>query len=111
MLALLVLSVGLAMDAFAVSLVRGSIGPKTFWRATEVGVAFGLSQGLMPLIGWGLGQAFKGAFQAFDHWIAFLLLLVLGLRMIREAESPGMPMMPRRAPTSLDWQWQHLRPV
>lgn len=88
MLELLVLSVGLAMDAFAVSLVRGGSGERSTVRALEIGAAFGLAQGIMPLIGWGLGKAFAGTFQAFDHWIAFGLLLVLGVRMLREAVAP-----------------------
>jgi putative Mn2+ efflux pump MntP len=87
MLALLVLSVGLAMDAFAVSLVRGSTGEKRLVRAAELGLAFGLAQGLMPLLGWALGLAFGDRFQAFDHWIAFVLLSVLGGRMLFEAAS------------------------
>lgn len=87
MLELLVLSVGLAMDAFAVSLVRGASGKRSTLGALEIGLAFGLAQGLMPLIGWGLGRAFEGPFQAFDHWIAFGLLSILGVRMVREATS------------------------
>ena len=85
MIALLVLSVGLAMDAFAVSLVRGSVGQRSAIRSLEIGAAFGLAQGIMPLIGWGLGRAFEGEIETFDHWIAFALLLVLGIRMLREA--------------------------
>jgi putative Mn2+ efflux pump MntP len=78
MFELLVLSLGLAMDAFAVSLVRGSVGGRSAARAVELGAAFGLAQGVMPLIGWSFGKALGGAFQRFDHWIAFVLLLVLG---------------------------------
>jgi len=82
---LLILSLGLAMDAFAVALVRGSTGQRSWIRAIELGLAFGVAQGVMPLIGWGLGQTFGGAFSTYDHWIAFGLLLVLGLRMLYEA--------------------------
>lgn len=89
MLALLALSLGLAMDAFAVSLVRGSVGERRLLRALELGLAFGAAQGLMPLLGWGLGLAFAGGFEAFDHWIAFVLLAILGGRMLIEAASPG----------------------
>ena len=92
MLALLVLSVGLAMDAFAVSLVRGAIGERRLVRAAELGLVFGLAQGLMPLIGWGLGQVFAGPFQSIDHWIAFALLSFLGGRMLVEAAKPGAPL-------------------
>lgn len=87
MLALLILSVGLAMDAFAVSLVRGSVGERSAVRALELGLAFGLAQGLMPLLGWALADTFHGTFEAIDHWIAFVLLAVLGGRMLMEAFS------------------------
>jgi len=89
MLALLFLSLGLAMDAFAVSLVRGSVGEKSAARAIELGLAFGVAQGLMPLLGWALGMAFGTMFQAVDHWIAFGLLALLGGRMLWEALSEG----------------------
>lgn len=88
MLAVFILSVGLAMDALAVSLVRGSVGERRLARALELGFAFGLAQGLMPLLGWSLGVAFAGTFEAFDHWIAFALLTLLGGRMLMEAASP-----------------------
>lgn len=87
MLALLVLSIGLAMDAFAVSLVRGSVGERSAVRAAELGLAFGLAQGLMPLLGWALADTLGGTFRAYDHWIAFTLLAVLGGRMLMEAFS------------------------
>ena len=61
MLALLVLSLGLAMDAFAVSLVRGSVGERSAVRAAELGLAFGAAQGLMPLLGWALADTFEGS--------------------------------------------------
>ncbi|NNM78192.1 manganese efflux pump [Sphingomonas sp. ID1715] len=85
MFALLVLSLALAMDAFAVSLVRGAVGQKRTAHAIELGLAFGLAQGLMPLLGWGLGLVFSDTFERYDHWIAFVLLSVLGARMLLEA--------------------------
>lgn len=87
MLALLFLSVGLAMDAFAVSLARGASGEQRLDRAIELGVLFGLAQGLMPLLGWLLGLVFSETFKTFDHWIAFVLLAGLGWRMLLEASS------------------------
>ena len=84
---LLVLSVALAMDAFAVSLVRGSVGQRRTAHALELGFAFGLAQGLMPLAGWGLGMAFSDVFRTFDHWIAFVLLSILGARMLFEGSA------------------------
>ena len=87
MLAILFLSVGLAMDAFAVSLARGASGEHRIGRAVELGLLFGAAQGLMPLLGWGLGLAFTETFRRFDHWIAFVLLVGLGWRMLAEATS------------------------
>lgn len=75
------------MDAVAVALVRGATGERRIAHAVELALAFGIAQGVMPLIGWGLGTAFAGTIEAFDHWIAFVLLAFLGLRMLREALS------------------------
>ena len=91
MLGLFFLAIGLAMDAVAVSLVRGATGEHRWIRALEVGLAFGVAQGVMPLLGWGLGAAFSDRIAAFDHWIAFLLLGFLGIRMLREAASDKGP--------------------
>ncbi len=85
MLALAILALGLAMDAVAVALARGAAGPHGPARAIEIGAAFGAAQGLMPLLGWGVGIALADVIAAFDHWIAFALLAVLGGKMIREA--------------------------
>ena len=87
MLGILALSLGLAMDAVAVSLVRGSVGERRLLRAVEVGLFFGVAQGLMPLVGWSLGLAFASFIAAFDHWIAFVLLGFLGSRMLLGAAS------------------------
>lgn len=91
MLALFALAFALAMDAFAVSLVRGCTGDRSWLRAIELGLIFGLAQGLMPLLGWAVGEAFGSSFRSFDHWIAFLLLSLLGGRMAFEALSKGEP--------------------
>ena len=98
MFALLILSVGLAMDAVAVSLVRGTVGQRRLLPALELGAAFGLAQGVMPLLGWALSEAFGAAFESVDHWIAFALLSVLGARMFWEAfqESEPPPAGPLR---------------
>lgn len=85
MIALFVLAVALAMDAFAVSLVRGSADGHDVAGAIRLGTIFGVAQALMPLIGWSLGIAFTGVFERVDHWIAFGLLAVLGLRMLRQS--------------------------
>ncbi|WP_120077206.1 manganese efflux pump MntP family protein [Aurantiacibacter odishensis] len=88
MIAVLILALALAMDAFAVALVRGAAGPHSGWRALETGLAFGVAQGVMPLVGWGLGALFAGWLEAVDHWVAFVLLSFLGYRMIREGLDP-----------------------
>jgi putative Mn2+ efflux pump MntP len=84
---LLFLALALAMDAFAVSIVRGAAGEHRFDRALETGLAFGAAQGVMPLLGWALGVLFLRWIEAVDHWIAFGLLSFLGIRMLREAFS------------------------
>lgn len=89
MIAILVLAVGLAMDAFAVALVRGARGERSWRAAMETGIAFGAAQGLMPLAGWLLGSLFMALIADVDHWIAFVLLAVLGARMIIAGLSSG----------------------
>jgi putative Mn2+ efflux pump MntP len=83
MAALFLLAVALSMDAFAVALCQGAAGAGAR-AALRAGAAFGLAQGLMPLIGWSLGTAFAASIAAVDHWIALILLSILGLKMIRE---------------------------
>jgi len=85
MLSLIILSVGLAMDAVAVSLVRGATGEHRLSRAIEVAVFFGLAQGVMPLVGWSIGVAFSSEIETVAHWVAFVLLGFLGSRMLFEA--------------------------
>ena len=83
---LFILAVGLAMDAFAVSICKGlSIRGLLPRHALIVGLWFGAFQALMPLIGWLLGAAFADMIAAVDHWIAFALLAFIGGNMIREA--------------------------
>ena len=86
---LLLIGVGLSMDAFAVAVCQGLCMPKLNWKHGAVVAAFfGGFQGLMPLIGWLLGSQFSEYIQSFDHWIAFVLLLLIGGNMIREAIGP-----------------------
>lgn len=84
---LVLLALALSADAFAVALVRGAAGEHSLARALETGLAFGLAQALMPLLGWGAGVALAGWIEAIDHWIAFVLLAGLGLRMLYAAFS------------------------
>ncbi|MES2698389.1 MAG: manganese efflux pump MntP family protein [Pseudomonadota bacterium] len=87
MTALLLLALALAMDALVVSIARGAAGPHRLRPALETGLAFGVAQGVMPLIGWALGALFAGVIEAVDHWVAFGLLGFLGVRMILAALS------------------------
>lgn len=82
---LLLISVGLAMDAFAVSVGKGMTLKRVQPRhALSAGVWFGGFQGLMPLIGYYVGRSFAEYVVSVDHWIAFGLLVLIGLNMIRE---------------------------
>ncbi len=80
------LAVGLAADAFAVSLSSGlSIRNMKINKALKIALFFGVFQALMPLIGWMAGLSFRNLISAYDHWIAFGLLSFIGGRMIYEA--------------------------
>ena len=85
---LLAMSVALSMDAFSVSICKGLATKKfSFKTALLCGLWFGGFQALMPLIGYFLGAQFEHLIISFDHWIAFGLLLIIGVNMIREALS------------------------
>lgn len=87
-LELLLTAVALSMDAFAVSVGKGLSSPNASWREGLIcGAYFGGFQALMPLAGYLLVSTFSGYIQRFDHWIAFLLLALIGANMIREAFS------------------------
>ena len=87
-LEIFMLAVGLSMDAFAVSICKGLCMKKATLKAQATcGVWFGGFQGLMPLIGFFLGTLFAEAIQAFDHWVAFVLLAIIGANMLKEAFS------------------------
>ncbi|MFA6025097.1 MAG: manganese efflux pump MntP family protein [Ignavibacteriaceae bacterium] len=84
----LLLSVGLALDAFAVSLSVGtSIKTRTWRDLFRLPFHFGLFQFLMPVIGWYLGSTVEPLISEVDHWIALILLVTIGTRMIKEAFS------------------------
>lgn len=83
---LFIIAVGLSMDAFAVAICRGLCLKKvTFKNASIVGLYFGFFQAIMPLIGYILGVQFQHKITAIDHWIAFVLLGIIGINMIRES--------------------------
>ena len=85
---LFIVAVSLSMDAFAVSVCKGlSVGRPKWWHCLTCGVWFGGFQALMPLLGYLLGTQFEQFVTSVDHWIAFVLLGIIGGNMIREALS------------------------
>ena len=85
---LILMALALAMDAFAVSVCKGlATGKVKIKHMLTVGAWFGGFQALMPLIGYFLGSVFKNVLEAVDHWIAFGLLLFIGINMLIEAFS------------------------
>ncbi|MEE0862134.1 MAG: manganese efflux pump MntP family protein [Lachnospiraceae bacterium] len=83
---LLLMGVGLAMDAFAVSICKGLSMKKVKWQhGVVIGLFFGGFQALMPFIGWLLGSQFEQYITKVDHWIAFGLLGIIGGKMLYEA--------------------------
>ncbi len=88
LLILFIIAVGLSMDAFAVSICKGLAMQKiNFKKAAVVGLWFGGFQALMPSIGYLLGSQFERFITSIDHWIAFVLLSLIGIAMIRESRS------------------------
>ncbi|MDF2472848.1 MAG: hypothetical protein K0R21_630 [Anaerocolumna sp.] len=83
---LLLIAVGVSMDAFAVAICKGLSMPKvTVKKAGTVGLYFGVFQAGMPLIGYILGVQFRDIISSVDHWVAFLLLSIIGVSMIKES--------------------------
>jgi manganese efflux pump family protein len=78
----LLLALALAMDAFAVALTQGARFRPGVRGALAIALTFGVFQGVMPLIGWGIGAVAFEYIEAVDHWIAFGLLTFLGVRML-----------------------------
>ncbi len=87
-LSIVVIAVGLAMDAFAVAICKGLSMKKMSWRkGLIVGGYFGFFQAFMPLLGYMLGVGFHEKVTQVDHWFAFVLLSAIGINMIKEALS------------------------
>lgn len=109
---LLLLTVGLSMDAFAVSVCKGlSVSRASITHSLTTGLWFGGFQALMPLIGFLLGTQFESLITDFDHWIAFILLALIGGNMIRESRGGAdecnssfgwKAMLPLAVATSID---------
>ncbi|MCX6252517.1 MAG: manganese efflux pump MntP family protein [Bacteroidetes bacterium] len=84
-LELILIALGLSMDCFAVSISFGAAKKITRPDALRMAFFFGLFQGLMPLVGWLVGDLFKNAIESFDHWLAFSVLAFIGIKMIVQA--------------------------
>lgn len=85
---ILLISIGLAMDAFAVSICKGLSKKKMNWKnAIIIGLYFGIFQAGMPILGYFLGSTFERFITNIDHWIAFTLLTGIGFDMLKEAFS------------------------
>lgn len=85
---LLIIAVGLSMDAFAVAVCKGlSMKKMNYKNAIITGGFFGGFQAVMPLIGYLLGTQFKDYITSIDHWIVFVLLAIIGMKMIKESQS------------------------
>lgn len=86
LLTLFLIAVGLSMDAFSVAICKGlSMSRASAGKCSLVGLWFGGFQALMPIIGYFVGINFRHIIESFDHWIAFVLLALIGINMIREA--------------------------
>lgn len=93
-LTVFLLAIGLSFDTFAVSVSSGVILPQIrFRQAIKIAIVLALFQGVMPIIGWAIGSGFKQYIEQIDHWVAFLILLVLGSKMIYESfsDDPDKP--------------------
>lgn len=92
LLSIIIIGIGLAMDCFAVSISKGMCLKKfKFKKAFRMALLFGLFQGIMPLIGYFGGHAFAKLLSSFDHWIAFVLLGIIGGKMFIEGLKPIDP--------------------
>ncbi len=112
LLDLFLIAVGLSMDAFAVAICKGlSVKKVTLKHGVIVGLYFGGFQAGMPLLGYLLGSSFAKYIEAFDHWVAFVLLGIIGFNMIRESREKEeelnssfgfKAMLPMAVATSID---------
>jgi len=109
---LFAIAIGLSMDAFAISICKGlATGEVRLRHACTAGAYFGGFQGLMPLLGYLLGIRFQSMIVSVDHWIAFVLLGIIGFNMIRESREEAdcldcdfsfRAMLPLAVATSID---------
>lgn len=105
---LLLLAVGLSMDAFAVAICAGlTMDKATFKKSLAVGLHFGLFQAVMPITGYAAAMQFADRIIAYGHWIAFALLCILGGKMMiesfqKDACPRPMQLLPLALATSID---------
>jgi putative Mn2+ efflux pump MntP len=84
------IAAGLTFDTFAVSISTGIVVSHIrFWQATKIAIVLAFFQALMPFIGWALGVQIKNLISSYDHWIAFGLLSIIGIKMIVESLRNG----------------------
>lgn len=89
-LTLILIAVGLSMDAFSAAICKGLVMPKaTIGKCSVVGLWFGGFQALMPIIGYFVGTSFSHTIDSVDHWVAFALLALIGANMIKESFEKG----------------------
>jgi putative Mn2+ efflux pump MntP len=107
-ISLVLLAFGLAADAFAVALGQGAVVKSRAWRnALAIGLAFGGAQAIAPLIGWAVSLVFAGLIESVDHWIAFVLLALLGGKMMLEGirhDPPGEESDPGKEVIARGWK-------
>lgn len=91
-LSIIIIGIGLAMDCFAVAISKGIFAKKfIFWLTFRMALLFGLFQAIMPFIGYAAGVSFAKQMQSFDHWLAFILLSLIGGKMLIEGFQPHDP--------------------
>lgn len=89
--AILILSLSMSADAFAAAVGRGASHRPTVPAAIKAGLVFGVIEAITPLVGWSMGMVAAGFVEKVDHWIAFGLLALVGMNMIRESRSVEEP--------------------
>ncbi|KXS54800.1 MAG: hypothetical protein AWU57_826 [Marinobacter sp. T13-3] len=88
-IALLLLAFAMSTDAFAAAIGKGaSLKHPRLTEAFRIGLIFGSIEAVTPLVGWLIGKSASGYVEAWDHWIAFFLLMILGLHMVYEGMKP-----------------------
>ncbi|MGD9679135.1 MAG: manganese efflux pump MntP family protein [Vulcanibacillus sp.] len=98
-LTLFIIAIGLSMDAFAVSITSGIvIYNLKLKNAIKIAIFFGLFQAIMPYIGWLLSNNFSKYIIEFDHWVVFIILLFIGLKMIHESRKSDENDVPKLNP-------------